>query len=717
MKERWVADFSKSERSCFDIKPENSYNAKLEKGSLFLGLKKKHCLAWLETANRVYVDQVIDARFRFGSPEGYCASGIMFRVMEKGTYYLALVSSKGYFRLDSVHNRVPKPLIGWTEAPVANLTEAKPDTIALGVVAWGDHLIFTLNGKWIAETKDASIPGGHLGFALVSYGSEADACLDATQTVPTLGGAGIPADSGEPIDDYVCRAWLDHLSVDSSPNAVAREYGKWTGGTEVCAESRLCLAETFVALNQFDAAYDQILQAWKQRENAARSVTATYTDTRTGRELLFAARLATQLGKYEAAQEYIGICLSADANVPIDGAGEMELLAEKAKVLNALNRFEELAAFLPEYILKLETESLANPESTGTPPVPPMYALLGHAHQNLKNYKAAVAAWNKAFTLSPDNGLYAQNVAAAYEGLGKKKDALHYLLAAGNCFLQKTDFEKLETLLPKLLTLGKNNREAHLLAANWAKAAGDSTRADLEFAKAERLLPTPPGGDTPDENVLGKATGVKKTARGETGLPDTLDEAFAEETPRGKTGARTNARRTAPAVTRETENTVVKTGTRKPVSTVTGEAENAVGKTGAKSGARKPASKVAGETENAVGKTKAKSAKAEKAPSAPPESKTVKPRAKTKTTATKPSVKPIAKLVKTKKAAGTTPEKKATKTGSKATALKSGVKPKAGTKAKTGTAAKQTGPAKTPASTAKGKTAAKPATKAKKTPT
>jgi len=44
MKERWIADFSKQERSCFDIKSEISYNAYLEKGSLFLGLKKKNCM-------------------------------------------------------------------------------------------------------------------------------------------------------------------------------------------------------------------------------------------------------------------------------------------------------------------------------------------------------------------------------------------------------------------------------------------------------------------------------------------------------------------------------------------------------------------------------------------------------------------------------------------------------------------------------------------------
>jgi len=166
MKERWIADFSKPERSCFDIKSEISYNAYLDKGSLFLGLKKENCMAWLETANRVYVNQIINASFHFISPGGYCAAGIMFRIADSGNYYLALVSSKGYFRLDVVNNKVPKPLTGWTEAPGLDEQGAN-----LCIIARGDHFIFMLNGRWVAEARDASIPGGHLGFALVSYDS------------------------------------------------------------------------------------------------------------------------------------------------------------------------------------------------------------------------------------------------------------------------------------------------------------------------------------------------------------------------------------------------------------------------------------------------------------------------------------------------------------------------------------------------------------------
>jgi len=510
LKERWTANFSKPEKSHLIIIREISYDAKLEKGSLFLGLKKENCMAWLETANRVYVDQVIEARFRFDCPGGYCAAGIMFRIMKKGTYYLALVSSKGYFRLDAVNDKVPRPLVGWTEAPDANGEMANLEQMALGIIAKGDHLIFTLNGKWIAEVNDSSIPGGHLGFALVSYAPE------------------LAEDSPAVTDGHVCQARLDYLSLDSRPNAVRKEYGRWNGGMEmneprrkqrgivrslvelysglntsprggvfnpsarISAESRLCLAETFAALDRFDAAYDQVLKAWKQRENAVRSVSATYTDVRSGKELLFAARMASHLGLYETAEEYINICLSAEINDMPDSANETEVLAEKAKILSALNRFDELAAFLPDYIRKLERET----KPLAGSPSHSLYALLGHAWWNLKNYEAAADAWDTAFNLDKDNGLYAENAADACEMLGKNEEALRYFLAGGNCFLRQADFEKLGALVPKLLVVGLGNQEAHRLAGEWAKGIGDFDRAEVEFA------------------LTSEEGGVKKAARG-----------------------------------------------------------------------------------------------------------------------------------------------------------------------------------------------------------
>jgi len=367
MKEKWIADFSKPAKSCFDIKSENAFNAYLEKGALILGLKKKNCMARVETARRVYVDHLIDARFRFDGEGGYCAAGIMFRIAGQGTYYLALVSSKGFFRLDAVSNNIPRTLIGWIAAPGLNINDVK-----LEIIAKGDHFIFLLNGKWIAEADDASIPGGHLGFALVSY----------------------DADSPQ--------ARLHFLAADARPGAVAAEYGKWSNALEISAENRLRLAENYAALERFDAAYGQILKAWQQREDIARSVMSDCPDARAGAELIFAARMALKLGLYANAEEYINARLAMEVN----GADALTISAEMAKLLSAQNRNEDLVSFLPDYIKRAKAEK-KNAD------IPPLYALLGCAFWDLQDYKAAAKAWGKALSFDGKNGLYKEAQALA----------------------------------------------------------------------------------------------------------------------------------------------------------------------------------------------------------------------------------------------------------------------------------------------------------------
>jgi len=447
-------------------------------------------MAWIETAKRVYVNQVIETRFRFNNLGEYCAAGIMFRIAEQGTYYLALISNKGYFRLDAVNNHIPKPLIGWTKTSDLNENaDSKEVEVNFGVIAKDDHLIFILNGKWIAEAYDASIPGGHLGFTLVSY--------DSDQLAQ-------PAEQSSSAAS-IAEAWLDFISVDSRANAVELEYLKWNDNTAISAQSRFHLAESFTVLNYFNAAYDQVLKVWKQREEAARSVLATYTEIRARWELLFAAQIAWQLEQYTAAEEYINVCLVMDAETAnaIEG---LDALAEKAKILNALQKYDELIVFLPKYIKRLETEKKLTD-------IPPLYALLGHAFWHIKDYTAAAAAWCKAFSLNKNNGLYAASAANAYAMSGKKSKALQYYLEGGKCFLQKKNYAELGALVPKMLAVGKNNQEAQVLAKTWAAHIDKKPAAKAETTVLAKPAVKAKASKTPAaKNPEPKKPAVKKPA-------------------------------------------------------------------------------------------------------------------------------------------------------------------------------------------------------------
>jgi tetratricopeptide (TPR) repeat protein len=456
--EKWITDFSKAEKIPFDIKPESSYDAYRENGPLCLSLKKTGSIAWLESPERRFRDQIIEARLRLDSLGGYAATGLMFRITGEGNYYLALVSSKGYFRLDLMKNDSPLPLIGWTEVPVSAMRadgEGQDITFTINftAAACGDHLIFLVGGQWIAETYDTALTDGRIGFALASYeAGTRQAKSIFVNTVPT------------------CRAWLDFLSVDSRSKSVEEFHKKWDDSMAIPAESRFHLAETFAALSAFSSALTQIIRAWNRREEAAQSVTATYTETRMRKELLLAARMVLRLERYDEAEEYLDACLEQGWDGPVgEGAA-----TEKMKILDKLERYSELKDFIIKYIGNKEND-------------PALYALLGRTHWNLKEYEAAAAAWDRAFELDKENGFYAVSAANAYILLGKNDEALKRCLEGGRIFLRQDNNEELGALVPKLLSLGERDWETRALVGKWAFGTGDYDLSESELILAENV--------------------------------------------------------------------------------------------------------------------------------------------------------------------------------------------------------------------------------------
>ena len=475
IEEKWLADFSTPENSHFDIKAETSYDAYLEPpqpvqeknspfnflrrqpekdtGALILGLKRPNCIAWVDTPDYQYQDQVIEARLFLDSMGGYAAAGIMFRIIEEGTYYLALISSKGYFRLDAVRNSTPLPLIGWTEIP--DLKDRKngwPDSINLTIIAYGSQLVFIVDGRWLAEIEDSSISGGRIGLALASY--EAG-----------FSGSGTAENSA-----YVCQTRLEYLSVDSRVGAIESLYQKWKNSPDIMAENHLLLAETFAAMGNAAVALLHIQKAWERREEAFRIVKATYTEIRTKRELLLASRMARMLEQYSKADEYISACHEHR----LDKAEAKALLTEKAYIFFAKGEFAELKQLILEHEKKYDDD-------------PVLHSILGHAYWNLKEYACAAVSFDKAFALDKDNGAYACNAANCYEALDKKTRAFNGWLKGGKAFLAQENYGELNNLIPKLLKAGERNWEAHALAGKWAFGIEDFERSEKELVLSEKI--------------------------------------------------------------------------------------------------------------------------------------------------------------------------------------------------------------------------------------
>ncbi|MDR3145007.1 MAG: tetratricopeptide repeat protein, partial [Treponema sp.] len=455
--ERWIADFSDPRGRRFSCGSEAAYDAFIRQKALVLGLRKPNCLSWVEDPLYRYGDQVIEGRLRLQPYGGYAAAGFMFRMVDEGTCYLVLVSSKGYFRLDLLRNGTPFPLIGWTEvpdrpsAPDAAAEGFMADPVSLMVIAFGDHLVLVINSRWAAELRDSSIPSGRLSFALASY----------------------EAASGARPGIYAAEALLEAFSVDSRVEEVERIYRKWTEETGADPQSRRRLAETFAAMGQESAALVQLMKGW----------TPGYR--RTQRELLLAGRLALGLGLQKEAEDHIDACIAEGTETPEGREG----LVERLKLLYTAGRYAELRDWGDRAARVLPDNAVVR-------------TLLGHASLEGRDYEAAAAAYDRAFELDTAEGLSAKNAANAYELLERKEEALDRYLKAGRAFLAADNYGDLGTVVPRLLSLGAGSWEAHGLAGKWAFGIEDWKMAAAEFAVAERQRRAALGKDDPGDPAI-----------------------------------------------------------------------------------------------------------------------------------------------------------------------------------------------------------------------
>ena len=441
----------RTKKSPFNIKSESSYNAYLSESSLEIGIKKTGCIAWTDIPELEFDDHVIEAKFRLDSQGGYSAAGINFRITEEDSYYMALVSSKGYFRLDVVKTGSPKTLIAWTE-----ISDFNENNINLKIIAIDAYFIFLVNGNWIGEVNDDSIECGCLGFAAASYEETKKEKKTGTEKKK----------SGE----YVCRAILDYISVDARFKTVDENFRKWTDEMNINAEYRLRLAESFAVMGEYIKSLNQIKKAWKRRDEAVRGVAVDFEEVRTRKELLLAARMSSSAGIFDEAEKYTDLILEQWVNTPEGKLAQ----SEKIKILYESEKYAELKDFVLNHPHKIQKDT-------------EYYTMVANSYWQLKNYRESAETWAKAFELKGKNGVYAVNAANAYEIADNKENALKYFITAAKIFLNQDNVPEMAALMPKLLFLGGQNWEARALAGKWAFSMEDYDKALLEFDTAEKL--------------------------------------------------------------------------------------------------------------------------------------------------------------------------------------------------------------------------------------
>jgi tetratricopeptide (TPR) repeat protein len=472
-------DFTKKQKSPFDIKSESTHNAYLSNGSLLLGMKKTNCIAWVEIPELEYGDHVIEAKIRLDSLGGYASTGIIFRIADEDSYYLALVSGKGYFRFDVIKDGAPKALIVWTE-----ISDFDGINIDIKIITYGTYFIFIVNDKWVAQTNDDSLNEGRLGFALASYetANQSDKSEDDADT-----------SNG---NEYTCKALLDYFSVDTRYKIVEEKYINWTDDSKINADQRLRLAESFAVMGKSSKALEQIKKAWKRRDEAITSADVSYTEIRTKKELLLAERMSFDLGLYEEAEKYVNLILEQYSN----SEEGKTAYTEKIKILNELDKFTELKEFLLKNHDKLNKDI-------------DYYTMLGRCHFELTEYEDSARAWEKAFEINSENGVYAVNAANSFELAEEKEKALPLYLEAGKIFLRQDNSVELQFMIPNLSDIGEKNWEARAIIGKWAFSIENYDHCVKEFSAAEKLryaLKPRPKADPAIFYLWGLVSGIKR---------------------------------------------------------------------------------------------------------------------------------------------------------------------------------------------------------------
>jgi len=450
---------SRNKKTLFNIKSESSYNSYLSDKSLELNLKKSNCIAWIDIPEPEYEDHIIEAKFRIDSLGGYAAAGIIFRIMDNESYYLALVSSKGYFRFDVVKNNAPKTFIAWTE-----ISDFDGKNVNMSIITYGTYLIFHVNSKWVAQTNADSIASGRLGFAVAAYEeNETENAADSGKLLTEN------KEQGKERSGYVCKAHLEYISIDTRFDEIENSFKKWTNASNINAECHLRLAETFAAMNDYSKALDQLEKAWKRRDEAIISVTTGYSKVRTRKELLLAARMSFMLERYNEAEEYTDSILN---EWPDSAEGKLAY-TEKLKVLFERNKYAELKDLALKYPADINKDI-------------DYYSMLARSYWELKKYKKSAETWDKAFKMA-GNGIYAANAASAYEQTGKKEKALEKYIIAGKIFLNQDNMPELAAVTQRLSSLGEDNWEARSLIGKWSFSIEDYGKCAKELDAAEKI--------------------------------------------------------------------------------------------------------------------------------------------------------------------------------------------------------------------------------------
>lgn len=475
VEEQWQADFSKPENCRFAAETGDGYTAAFtppdpagtNTGGITLEAQRKHLYAW--TVNPVfrYKDLIIEADIHLPAPAepakkpdvttassdkaGGFAAGLLFRYISQSTFYALMISDAGWVRLDAVVNSTPMPLLGWVKIPGSAHPDADhhgsihpnpdhadsdhPDSdhkeeadtkraYSIKLIANNTTITIVINGHWIACCEDDTIQAaGKIAFAIQNW-----------ETYPQI------------------TAQLSRFSLNSIPITVETAYTAANEFSAVPPDARISLAKTLYAMGRYVPALLQLRAAARLREPEE-------ADRILAGRIYFAQRMLD-----EAEAEFQTV-------LEVNPSNE-EAFAELGGIYYRAERYEDLQRLLQKVPKPMMAQSsfLANLE--------------GHLFHALGKHAEAAEAYWRAFTISPDQGLFAFHQANELYDCGKKSEAVDAYMQAARAFLQHEAYDDLAEVITILERIAPNDPRTLSIAGKYAYAVGRYDDALLKLKNA-----------------------------------------------------------------------------------------------------------------------------------------------------------------------------------------------------------------------------------------
>ena len=465
VEEQWQADFSKPENCRFTAETGDGYTAAFtppepagnNTGGITLEAQRKHLYAW--TVNPVfrYKNVIIEAHIRLPEPvkkpdgqdtptdkAGGFAAGLLFRYISQSTFYALMISDAGWVRLDAVVNSTPMPLLGWIKIPgsahpdvdhhgsdqsYSDHSNHKEETDIQGaysikLIANNTTITILINGHWVACCEDDTIQAaGKIAFAIQNW-----------ETYPQV------------------TAQLSRFSLNSIPMTVETAYTEANEFSAVPPDARISLAKTLYAMGRYVPALLQLRAAarLKEPEEADRILAG---------RIYFAQRMLD-----EAEREFQSVLEANPSNE--------EAFAELGGIYYRAERYEDLQRLLQKVPKPMMTQSsfLSNLE--------------GHLFHALGKHEESAEAYRQAFTINPDQGLFAFHQANELYDCGKKTEAVDAYMQAARAFLQQEAYDDLAEVITILERIAPNDPRTLSIAGKYAYAVGRYDDALLKLKTA-----------------------------------------------------------------------------------------------------------------------------------------------------------------------------------------------------------------------------------------